>query len=307
MSSSGFGAVELTAFCAELRRRKYSPGTIGVRERDVTALLAFLAGRRITRLQDVTADELEAYRLELTGRQCARATIESYLRSVLAFFGWLENTQRLFSNPAGTLKVRVAGEREQPVATEEEIRKLLAQPDTTTPGGVRDRALLETMYSTGALRSELLGLRIFDPDLEKGAVTVMGKGRKERVLPLGKRAVYWLTRYMREARKRLVKDRPDVSALWVSRCGGPLGAARVVQLVRGLAREAGIKTPLNLYGLRRACAMHLLSRGVHPVQVQLLLGHVSLKLLAQYLQTGVRQLMKQHNSRPEQATGEHKP
>lgn len=293
---TGFAAGELEAFSDHQHKRKFSPKTIDHRERSVKDLFAFLTGRGVARLQDVTPDDLEAYRLSLVDRPCKQGTIESYLWSARTFFTWLEKTQRLFVNPTENLTVKRPRKQILPVPTEEEMRKLLAHPDTTKPVGLRDRALLETLYCTGVRRGELLNMKIFDPDFDRGMIRVLGKGKKERILPLGKQAVHWLKQYMREARRKMVKDQIDVRALWVSKDGDPLSDIRVDQMVRLRAKEACIETPISLHGIRRACATHMLAHGAHPVQLQMLLGHSSLQTLSHYLQVGIKQMMKTHHN-----------
>ena len=182
----------------------------------------------------------------------------------------------------------------QPVPTEAEMKKLLSLPDVLTPVGMRNRAMLEVMYSTGVRRGELLGMTLFDPDYDRGTVRVCGKGRKDRMLPLGKHALHWLRQYTREARPKMVKDQIDVRALWVSKDGDPLSGIRVDQMIRQHVARAGIKKRISAHSIRRACATHMLAHGAHPVQIQMLLGHSSLQTLSQYLQVGIRDMMKTH-------------
>lgn len=292
---SGLGAAELEAFGVHQQNRKFSSSTINNRETGVRYLYAFLSARGITRLQDVTADDLQAYRLDMVERQFKQGSIEAYLWTIKVFFTWLEKTQRLFVNPAEGLMARHRDKPLQPVPTEVEMRKLLAQPDTTTLVGLRDRALLETLYSTGARRGELLNMKTFDPDFTRGLVRILGKGRKERIVPLGKQALHWLKQYMREARGMLIRDQLDVHSLWVSKDGDPLSPVRVDQMIKSRARDAGIATPVCPHGIRRACATHLLAHGAHPVQLQMLLGHSSLQTLSHYLHVGINEMMKTHH------------
>jgi site-specific recombinase XerD len=126
----------------------------------------------------VTAADLEAYRLALVDGNLASASIEMYLRSVRQFFAWLESNQILFLNPAAGLVIPAPERRLLPVPSEEKMRLLLAQPDVNTSCGLRDRALLEIAYSTGARRQELCALQVSDIDLDQGLVRVLGKGNK---------------------------------------------------------------------------------------------------------------------------------
>jgi len=292
----GPGAAQVGEFLATLRRRNYSDTTIEHYRGGLKDLLAFLAARGCARLQDVTAEDLDAYRLHLDGRPLKVRTIEHYLRSARLFFGHLAETQQLFMNPARDLALPRVPRDLQPVPTEPEIERLLAQPDVATAYGVRDRAILEVLYSTAMRLAELVGLSLFDPDLDRGTVRVLGKGRKERTVPLGSLAVEWLKPYLAEVRPKLQTVHRNQTALWLGKGGAPLGRVRVQQMLRDYAAAAGISTPISPHTIRRACATHMLARGAHPVQVQMLLGHASLRSLSQYLRVTVSDLKQAHRA-----------
>jgi len=175
-----------------------------------------------------------------------------------------------------------------PVPGEEEVALVLARPDTSRPTGVRDRALLETAYGTAARLQELTRLRVGDLDLRGGTVRLLGKGNRERVAPLGRQAVQWLGRYLREARPALLRNR-ESEALWIGRSGRALGYAAVRTVLRVHSRGA-----VSPHGLRRACATHMLRAGAHPVQIQALLGHASLRSLRHYLKVTIAELAAMH-------------
>ena len=273
---------------------RLSPSSLKIVGGALKDLLSFLAGRPRERLADVTAADLEAWRLALVERRFAPSSLEIYLRTVRQFFRWLEETQRLFVNPAAGLVIPKPPRRLMPVPSEAEVRRLLAQPDIGTALGQRDRALLETAYSTGARREELARLSIFDVNLEAKTIRVLGKGSKERVLPLGRAAAMWLGKYLRGARVRLLRGDLDQAALWVDRDGGKLEYAAMQQLVRHHADAAKVRTRISMHSLRRACATHMLRRGAHPLQLQMLLGHATTKTLSQYLRATITELRKTH-------------
>jgi integrase/recombinase XerD len=181
-----------------------------------------------------------------------------------------------------------------PVPTEAELARLLAQPDITQPVGIRDRALLEVAYGCGLRRGELVRLTIFDPDFQRGTLRVLGKGRKERIVPLGRQALHWLKRYLQHARPKLLGGRLNEEALWISGKHRPLGGMGMRQQLWEYSKRAQIKTLMCLHSLRRACATHMLRHGAHPVQIQMLLGHASLKHLSQYLEVTITDLRKTH-------------
>jgi integrase/recombinase XerD len=170
---------------------------------------------------------------------------------------------------------------------------LLRQPDISTPLGVRDRAFIEVAYSTGARRAELTGLTIHDLNLDAGLLRLMGKGRKERMVPLGRQAVQWLHTYLSDIRPRLARGRLDEDWLWLGQEGKPIQAAGLRMMLRVHSIRAGLK-PVSVHALRRACVTHMLRNGAHPVQIQTLLGHADLTSLSQYLRLTIRDIRKMH-------------
>jgi integrase/recombinase XerD len=235
----------------------------------------------------------ETYRLSLVSRSLAPATRSVYLRSVRQFCGWMESTQRLFLNPATGLVIREPTRPLLPVPSPEQVAQLLAQPDTATEFGVRDRTLLETAYSTGVRREELGRLTMPDVDLEHETLRIVGKGGRERVVPLGRIACHWLERYLTQARPPLLAG-VDSTALWVGSRGRQLHYAALPLILRRYVRMARLTTPITLHSLRRACVTHMLEQGAHPVHLQQLLGHAGLRSLSQYLRLSIRGLRQTH-------------
>jgi len=292
---SGLGAEELKAFTDHIRRRKYSEKTVDTRQRAIVDLLKYLSSMGRERLADVERSDLNGYRENIVSRNFNVNSVNGYLWSVKRFFDFLEETQLIFENPAAELQIPAENRRMQPVPSEGEMKQLLSAPDVMTSVGKRDRAILEVMYSTAVRRGELVAMKIFDPDFDRGCIRVNGKGNKERVVPLGKHALYWLQTYLRDARPRLVKDQVDVQAMWVSKDGGVLSGVRVDMMIRECVKKVGITKSFSAHSLRRACVTHMLMHGAHPVQLQMLLGHASLKTLSQYLQLGIKDLMKTYS------------
>ena len=283
-----------SAYLRAQRERGLSPKSIAVFTVVLEDLGRFMASRGCERLQDIGAEDLDAYRANLVERKFAPASLDRYLRTVRQFFGWLENQQQLFLNPALGLEIPKTPRKLLPVPSEEEVTRLLAQPNVNTSWGLRDRALLETMYATGARREELHRMDSEHLDLDNGLVRVLGKGRRERMLPLGKQAIQWLGQYLKNARPKLLRERTDERALWIDRHGQRLGYPMFHQIVRVHARGASLVTPFTPHSLRRACATHMLRRGAHPLQLQLLLGHSSLKHLGAYLRLSITDLQRAH-------------
>ena len=191
------------------------------------------------------------------------------------------------------VSARILPSNAVPVPSVADLRRLLAAPNAAAPFGVRDRALLETAYATGARREELVTLDATAVDLVNATVRVVGKGRRERVLPLTRPAVAWLNRYTTRARPVLLKGKLDEPALWIDLHAGRLSPHGLDVLVKKHAAAAKLRgvTP---HTLRRACATHLLQGGAHPVFVQQLLGHATLRHLAHYLRMTIAELKATH-------------
>lgn len=284
----------MDAYLATLTRRRYSAKSVQTYRYALGNFTSYLAAAGIDDVQDVDAETLEAYRLHLVERGLASASLEVFMRSVRLWFNWLEETGQLFLNPCRSLVVPKPGRKLLPVPTEEDIRKLLAQPNVATPKGIRDRALIEVAYASGARREELVRMNIFDPDAKAQTVRIQGKGRKERVVPLGRHAVHWLKQYLDHARPKLLAGKIDQEALWLGNSGAPQGGQSMNLQVKTHAQAAGTSVPVTLHALRRACATHMLRHGAHPVQIQMLLGHATMRHLSQYLRLSITDIKRMH-------------
>jgi len=159
----------------------------------------------------------------------------------------------------------------------EEIDLLLAQPDVATPRGLRDRALIELLYATGMRVSELIGLRPADVNLEASYLTCTGKGDKQRIVPIGEEATLWVKRYLSDARSTLLGKRRS-TRLFVNARGGGHGLTRVGfwKVLKGYARQTGLKVTISPHVLRHSFATHLLERGADLRAIQMMLGHADL-------------------------------
>lgn len=287
--SSGY----LQRFLDQLEVQKFSPRTIGVRRRGITDFMSYIGKQGIMRLQDISEDHLDGYRVHLSKRKLKVRTIENYLRSVCIFFSWLEEEQAIFINPAESLEYPKVDKMLQPVPSEQEMKMLLQQPDISKPTGIRDMALLETMYATGARLNEAWAITILDVDLDNHTVRLFGKFNKLRVVPLTTVAAKWLRKYMVEVRPKLLKDEEE-ARLWISRDGDRLSRISMQKLIEKYVRQSGIKTPVSAHGIRRAFATHMLAHGCHPMELQELMGHDDLRSLEDYIKIDIREIIEMH-------------
>ncbi|MCP4120726.1 MAG: tyrosine-type recombinase/integrase [Bacteroidetes bacterium] len=283
---------------AVLLNRKYSNKTIEAYSNALVRFGHYLHSIGVGRVQDVVCHHLDGYRLRMVEEGLSNATIYLYLRSVRYLFKYLEENQHVFINPAGNLALPTCKRKLGRVPTEEEVKKVLAQPNPITLVGIRDRAMLEVFYTCGLRLKEMVGLTIFSPDTGQSTLRLLGKGNKERIVPLGKEAVFWLKKYMESVRPKLCKDL-DEKGLWISKTGTRLSRGSIANMVRLYGKSAGLSHRLSCHCLRRACATHMLRGGAHPVQIQMLLGHAGLSCLSQYLQVTITDMKKMHqNSKP---------
>lgn len=234
------------------------------------------------------------YRNGLDSRSVARTLVT--LRN---FFRFLRQENVVRHNPTEHIESPRLWKRLPKFLTVEEVEGLLATPDDTTPLGVRDRAMLEVLYATGLRVSELVNLKVSDVQLEAGVLRCLGKGNKERVVPLGRKATAAVETYLREARPRLARRRSS-QHLFVSRRGSGMTRQNFWRLLRAWARSAGVRTRLSPHVLRHSFATHLLERGADLRSVQLLLGHADISTTQIYThvaQERLKQVYRSHHPR----------
>jgi len=251
---------------------------------------------------DLTAAALERYQMHLMLRPSRRDKKRVVLLSAGArnralaelrsFFRYLRKSSKLLSNPSLELQ-RAREPRRIPkvILTVPEVARLLAAIPKRTPLGLRDRAAVEVLYGAGVRRSELVGLQLTDLRLGEGFVHVLGKGKKERVVPLGEAAVSALRRYLEQGRVRLLQGQHQ--SLWASGLhGGPVSQTELLAALRRHARRAGIKKRLGFHVFRHTCATHLLRAGADLRSIQTLLGHSNLNTTAIYTHVDISELQR---------------
>ncbi len=268
----------LDGFARALDSRNYSPRSVKIYRQHLADFRRWLGGEAGTaQVTTITEERLQDYQLTLKARKLSPHTQGARIRVVKLWLAWLVEEGQLFQSPADRIVVgRVKARRLPRVLTRSEVERLLSQPDTERPSGIRARAILELLYATGLRKAELLALDLSDLDLEARSVRVReGKGRKHRVLPFGKPAQASLRSYLKEVRPRWVKPRSGQAALFVGRSGNRLGPDRLPQIVRAAATSAGLTHGSAPHGLRHAFATHMIQGGADLITVSRLLGHAS--------------------------------
>jgi integrase/recombinase XerD len=227
-------------------------------------------------------------------RSHKRTSQARLLSSMRRFYGWLAAGGQRADDPSLRLARPARASRLPKVVSEAQVEALLAAPDAESPHGLRDRAMLETIYASGLRVSELVGLTLGAVNFDMGVARVLGKGAKERLVPLGEVAIDAIRRYQREARTALLGERSS-DALFVTRRGGPMTRQRFWALVKGYAVRAGIDAAkLSPHVLRHAFATHLLNHGADLRVVQLLLGHADISTTQIYTHVARERLKALH-------------
>jgi integrase/recombinase XerD len=272
--------------------RSVSPHTV---RSYATDLRAFFDWCERSGVDPIGADHRNLRRFlgELDQARYARRTIARRSSSIRAFYRFLVLTGVLDTSPAAVLSSPKVPRTLPVVATGEVLQTLLDTPDPATPIGVRDRAVLELLYATGIRVSELSGLDVGDVDFAGGTLRVMGKGSRERIVPIHRIAAERLTEYLRDSRPRLGKTQ-DGHALFLSRRGARLAPAGVRYLMKGHLEKAGVQLALTPHALRHTFATHLLEAGADLRTVQELLGHIALSTTQFYTHVSMGRLRDVH-------------
>ena len=269
--------------------RGASPHTLRAYSRDLHHFLLFLDGRGLKEMSGLNPRTLRAWLGALDDRGLASTTIQRKLSSVRGFLRYLVDEGALETNPALGLRQRRRPRHLPSVLSEEEIASLLQAPDPETPLGLRDRALLEVMYSAGTRAAETVGLDREDLDLSGGVARVLGKGRKQRLAALGSYAVKALEAYL-GAPDRPHPRRTNPDAVFLGQKGTRLTTRSLERIVARHVLGAGIRRHATPHTLRHSFATHLLDRGADLRSVQELLGHAHLVTTQIYTHVSVERL-----------------
>jgi len=258
-------------------------------------------GRKLT-LETVRRDDLVDFLASLYHQKLESRTVARHLVTLRNFFRFAQIQELVPEDPTLNLESPKIRRSLPDYLRLEEVEKLLTQPDDKTPIGLRDRAMLEVLYSSGLRVSELIGLRVMDLDRSVGCVRCIGKGDKERIVPIGKKATALVEKYLREARPKLLGKgaAANSQALFLNRRGGALSRVGVWKILSAYGRKAGLRVALTPHMLRHSFATHLLERGADLRSVQLMLGHSDISTTQIYthvVEERLKQIYKAHHPR----------
>ena len=238
---------------------------------------------------ELISDYISYRAITYSNRSAARS-----LSTLRRFFRYLVQENELDHDPCANIVSPGVGKSLPKTLSEQEVGKLLMAPDTGTSLGLRDRAMMEVLYATGMRVSELVGLPMSDIDTTLGACRIIGKGNKERIVPLGEDASDWVTRYLKESRPDILGEMQS-SAVFVSKRGTAMSRQGYWQNLKRYAVLAGISSSLSPHTLRHAFATHLLNNGADLRSVQMLLGHSSLSTTQIYTYVAQARLKNIHS------------
>lgn len=283
------------------RTMGYREAGVVLRRKALRRFVAWADARGLNSVATLTLPLLERYQRDLflyrkaDGGSLAMTSQQLLLVPLKGFFKWLARCGRIPANPAAELALpRKPLRLPVQVLSIAEVDRLVREADSATPWGVRDRALLETLYSTGMRRAELAALTVADWNRERGSLSIrQGKGGRDRTVPVGARAASWLGRYLESVRPTLVHD-PNEGTLFLTDYGEPFLKNRMGDLVRRYLSWAGIPGPGACHQLRHACATHMLENGADIRYIQALLGHADLRSTQIYTQVSIARLREVH-------------
>jgi integrase/recombinase XerD len=297
----------LAALLAEhltaLRVRDYSEHTVRNRDMNVRYFLAWCAERGLSEPTEITRPTLERYQRHLfhyrkrDGEPMTFRSQHARLVALRSWFRWMTRQNHILHNPASEIELPRLGHRlPKHVLSASEVEQVMMQPNLADAIGLRDRAILEVFYSTGMRRMELIHLKLFDLDLERGTILIrMGKGKKDRFVPIGDRAAAWVQKYIQEARPKLVLD-PDNGTLFLSSAGEEISRDHLTLTVRSYVLKAKTGKTGACHLFRHTMATLMLEGGADIRFIQQMLGHAELSTTEIYTHVSIRMLKQVHSA-----------
>ncbi len=284
-------------FKSYLESGGYAAATITCYSAFVSYFLDYLREINITDLKKVTYVTIRDYQIQVSNLDIAEETKAMRIRPIKRLFGWLLDTHQLLIDPTERIKETNRKNRSlPPVLTIEEMRLLLSQPNLSLRMQIRDRAIMETLYSSGIRLNELVQLSVHDVDLKDKVLHIRkGKGNRQRVVPIGKNAATYLGEYLLRIRPRYAVKNKQERRLFLTDEGKPVTGNTIRTSLFKYKKAAGIKKTASPHSFRRSCATHLLQQGADIRYVQKLLGHRNIKTTQLYTRVYPIDLKQTHN------------
>jgi integrase/recombinase XerD len=292
----------LEKYLHHLAVKSFSENTLRVRRIYMEMFLSWCRRKRIAILAQVTQTSLESYQRYLfhyrkkNGQPLAVTSQHSRLAPLRVWFKWLTHRKYVPNDPSGELELPRVGYKLPNVMNKDEAERVLSQPKIEVPLGIRDRAMLELLYSSGLRRMELLQLKLYDVDQKHGLITVReGKGKRDRVVPIGDRALAWLDMYLNTLRPEIVRQ-PDDGIVFLTSKGVAFTPNHLSWLARQYVKSAGIGKSGACHIFRHTMATLMLEGGADIRYIQAMLGHVRLDTTQIYTHVSIRMLKQIHTT-----------
>ena len=268
-----------------------SSNTLSSYKQDLLSFSSWLPNKNLVDADRSTILDYLSYRLKkgYSSRSTSRC-----LSSIRAFYKYLLFNSFISKDPTEKIESPKIGHSLPKVLSEEDVLELIKTPDTRNPIGIRDRAMLEILYATGLRVTELITLELVNLNVRQGLVRVMGKGSKERLVPIGEQALDWVEKYVAYGRSELLGNKQDSPYLFLSKRGKAMTRQAFWYRIKRYAIESGIDNSLSPHTLRHAFATHLLNHGADLRTVQLLLGHTSLSTTQIYTEVAKHRMQELH-------------
>ncbi len=290
---------QIATFLHYLRAEKgLSTNTMLAYRRDILKFAEFLRRRNVSIIAATRSDVVD-FLSSLYARGLDSRTVGRHLVTLRNFYRFCLGDGLVEKDPAANIESPKIYQTLPHFLSVAEVERLLAQPDTSTPIGLRDKAMIELMYSTGVRVSELCGLRVSDIQMNSGSLRCIGKGDKERIVPVGRKALEVIAAYLRDSRPKLLRDTGS-PYLFLGKQGHRIGRIQFWILLKAYGRKAGLRESLNPHMLRHSFATHLLDRGADLRSVQLMLGHADISTTQIYthvVEERLKQVYKAHHPR----------
>ena len=270
-----------------------SANTIKSYRRDLERYIKFLQETKIDSVDKITEEHITNFIVQLSSERLAANSIARKLSSIRRFHKFLVTEGYSDSNPAGALESPRLWRKLPTVLNVKEMEKLLDKPTEDDPLGLRDKAILEFLYATGVRISELIHVKRKDLLSEVELVRVIGKGQKERIIPIGKKSLKWVKKYLQEARPKLAKEYSE-DVLFLNRRGRPFSRMGLWKILRKYVMQAGIKKKVSPHTIRHSFATHLLEGGADLRAVQEMLGHADISTTQIYTHLDREYLKQEH-------------
>ena len=281
----------------------YSPRTVQARRNDLHLFNEWCKVRALNKPEEITKPILERFQRYLyhyrkpNGKPLGFHRQSIVLTGLKGFFKWMAQNNHILYNPASELILpKVPKQLPKDILTTDEVETILNQADLESPFGVRDRAIMETLYSTGIRRLELVNLTVFKLDQNRGTLFIdQGKGNKDRIVPIGERALAWVNKYLEEVREELLVD-PNVATLFITYQGEGFHPNKLTAIIRKYIEQADIGKSGSCHLFRHTMATQMLENGADVRFIQELLGHASLDTTQRYTHVSINKLKEIHTA-----------